>query len=103
MSMISRFIGPESKYDNSLPYTYEARVPVIEGDDDYNSYISDTICGLIQYLQDKNINPDEATLYEIYKEDEKIIDTKPTIRTNIGPALKISFTESADHSYDSTW
>ena len=84
MRMISQFIGPESKYDDSLPYTYEARVPVIEGEDDYNSYVSDTICGLIQYLQDNGINAEEATLYEIYKTDEKIIDKKLCINDRGG-------------------
>ncbi|MCW8956505.1 MAG: hypothetical protein OQL09_06450 [Gammaproteobacteria bacterium] len=76
MSIINQYIGPKSKYDDSLPYTYEARVPVIEGEDDYNSYISDTICGLVRYLQQNNVTSDEVTIYEIYKTEEKVIEKK---------------------------
>ena len=54
MSIIEKIIGPRSKYDKSLPYTYMARVPVIEGDEElFSHYFADTICGLIEYL-DKN-------------------------------------------------
>ena len=74
MSIISKLIGPQSKYDKSIPYTYEARVPIIEGDETYNSYIADTICGLISSLDKNNITPDEVTIYEIFATEEKLID-----------------------------
>lgn len=76
MSLVNQFFGPKSKYDDSLPYTYEARVPVIAGEDDYNSYISDTICGLVRYLKEHNLTSDEVTIYEIYKTKEKVIENK---------------------------
>ena len=74
MSIVSKLIGPQSKYDKSIPYTYEARVPIFEGDEEYNSYIADTICGLISCLNKKKITPDEVTIYEIFETEEKIID-----------------------------
>lgn len=70
MIWVEKLLGPKSKYDNSLPYTYEARVAVLEWTEAYNSYFSDTICGLIDYLREKNISPDQVALYEIYQEHE---------------------------------
>ena len=75
MKWIDRFLEHPSKYDSSLPYTYEARVSVIEWDDAYNSYYSDTICGLIDFLRQKNIRPDQVRLYEIYQDHEAIMET----------------------------
>jgi hypothetical protein len=74
MSIVSKLIGPQSKYDKSIPYTYEARVPVIEGEEAYNSYMADTICGLINCLDKNKIAHDEVTIYEIFEEEEKFID-----------------------------
>jgi len=74
MSIVSKLIGPLSKYDKSIPYTYEARVPIIEGDAAYNSYIADTICGLIGTLARNSITPGEVTIYEIFEKEEKMID-----------------------------
>lgn len=31
MGIIQKFLGPTSKYNKSLPYTYLAKVPIIEG------------------------------------------------------------------------
>ncbi len=73
MSILDKLLGPQSKYDESLPYTYEARMPVIEGDDEYNSYMSDTICGLIKYLHESDVAPPEVEIYEIYTDKEKLI------------------------------
>ena len=51
-----KILGPRSKYDDTLPYTYMARVPAIEGDDElFSYYFADTICGLIEYLYENDI------------------------------------------------
>lgn len=73
MGILRKLIGPKSKYDKSIPYTYEARARIIEGVDEYNYYLSDTICGLIEYLEKKGIQPDDVAIYEIYQDDEKVI------------------------------
>lgn len=75
MHWAEKLIGPQSKYDNTIPYTYEARVSVMEWDDAYNSYFSDTICGLIDFLRQKNIQPDQVTIYEIYQDHEAAVET----------------------------
>ncbi|MBM3392694.1 MAG: hypothetical protein FJY34_12105 [Betaproteobacteria bacterium] len=75
MGLLSKILGPKSKYDKSLPYTYEARVRVFEEEDEneFKTYLSDTICGLVEHLQHHGIGPDEAELYEIYLEGETSI------------------------------
>ena len=73
MSVLEKLIGPRSKYIKSLPYTYEARLPIIEGEEEYKSYISDTICGLTKYLEKNAINPEEVKIYEVFQNEEKVI------------------------------
>ncbi len=75
MIWVGKLLGPKSKYDNTIPYTYEARVAVLEWADAYNSYFSDTICGLISYLREKNIRPDQVQLFEIYQDHESPLET----------------------------
>ncbi len=70
MGLLGKLLGPKSKYDKSLPYTYEARVRIFEDDDEFKTYISDTICGLIEHLERSGIGPDDAEIYEICLESE---------------------------------
>ncbi len=76
MDLIDKILGPKSKYDKSLPYTYEARVRLFEGSGEYNSYFADTICGLVEYLHKNGIGPDEVQVIEVYQEQEFPIDAK---------------------------
>lgn len=76
MSVFEKIMGPKSKYDRSLPYTYEARIRIFEGSEDYNSYFADTICGLVEYLHKNKIGPDEVQIVEIYQEKESPVDVK---------------------------
>lgn len=76
MSLLEKILGPKSKYNKSIPYTYEARIRIIEGDNEYNSYFSDTICGLVEYLHQNGIKPEEVQIVEIYQEKELPIDVK---------------------------
>ena len=76
MSLLEKIIGPKSKYDNSIPYTYEARIRIIEGSEEYNSYFSDTICGLVEYLHKSNIKPGEVQIIEVYQQQETPIDAR---------------------------
>jgi hypothetical protein len=70
-------LGPSSKYDHSLPYTYKARVLPIEGVDDiYDDCFSDTICGLLEYLEKSNITPDAVQLFGIYRGKELPLDIR---------------------------
>lgn len=70
MSILEKVLGPKSKYDHRLPYTYEARViePGVPGMT--TSYVSDTLCGLLERLAEEKAEPDEATILEIRPEGE---------------------------------
>jgi len=58
-----------------LPFTYVARVPAIEGDDElFNDYFCDTICGLIEYLDSEHVEPDSVSLYGLYLSQELALD-----------------------------
>jgi hypothetical protein len=71
MGIIEKVIGPLSKYDKSIPYTYMAKVQAIQGDGSIlNHYFADTICGLIEYLDEDNILPAEVELCGIYQGKE---------------------------------
>ena len=74
MSFLEKVLGPKSKYDKSLPYTYEARIRMFEESAEHKSYFSDTVCGLIEHLHRNNIPPDGVEIFEIYLEQESPID-----------------------------
>lgn len=68
MRIFNTILGPPSKYDNNIPYAYEARYCFIDGLDEYNSYFADTICSLISYLKTIGFNPGAIEFYEVYKD-----------------------------------
>jgi hypothetical protein len=70
MGLLQKLIGPMSKYEKDLPYTYEARITIIDDENEYNSYLADTICALVEYLEKNNISHDEVKIFEIYKDKE---------------------------------
>ena len=75
MSFINKVVGPLSKYDSSLPYTYMAKVSAIEGIEElYNYYFADTICGLINYLDNHDIEPDDIELFGLYLKKERPLE-----------------------------
>lgn len=69
MVLLCNIAGPKSKYKKDISYTYEAKVIVT--DDEYNSFFADTICALVEYLVEHNVEPDEVELYEIFKHEAK--------------------------------
>lgn len=80
MGIVRKVLGPPSKYDKSLPYTYIAKVTVLEGDDELaNYYFADTICGLVEHLDKNNIEPDEVELFECYLKKEIPLDNDPLL------------------------
>lgn len=76
MSLLEKILGPKSKFDKSLPYTYEARVRIFEESEECNSYFSDTICGLVEYLHTNRITPERVQILEIYLKQEFPIEVK---------------------------
>lgn len=76
MDIFREILGPKSKYDKSLPYTYEARVDILHvetGEQIHDYYYADTLCGLVEYLDENLIDPEDTELYEIYQNGEKKI------------------------------
>ena len=108
MSLIDKVMGPKSKYDPSLPYTYEARIRIFEEGEEYKSYFSDTICGLIEHLHKHHVSPkDVTTIVEVYKEEERPIDagffTSPDGRWLFKPEICKAFEQHyAGHISDDT-
>ncbi len=83
MNIIKTFLfGPESKHDADIPYTYEARCLIIEGETEYNSYFADTVCGLIAYVKSNGYSPNRLSLHEIYKNKESEISKHKYIDSN---------------------
>jgi hypothetical protein len=77
MNVIRKILGPRSKYDKSLPFTYYAQIPAIEGDEEFFLYyFSDTVCGLIERLDATNVSPDGVRLYGAYSQGDIPIDTE---------------------------
>jgi len=70
MNIRQRILGPKSKYDHRLPYTYEARVAVAGVPGMSESFQSDTLCALLERLADEKVEPAEAALFEIRPEGE---------------------------------
>jgi len=74
MNIIRKFIGAKSKFEKDIPYTYEARIKIVEGNKEYNSYVADTICGLVEHLDQNGITPDNVAIFEIFSKQEKPLD-----------------------------
>ncbi len=72
-----KIFGPRSKYDDTLPYTYMAKVRAIEGDDElFSYYFADTICGLIKYLHENDFKSEEVELYGLYQKKDILLEKK---------------------------
>lgn len=108
MGLIRKILGPESKYDKSLPYTYMAKVQVIQGnDDDFSYYFADTICGLVEYMADHEFTPEQVELFGIYLKKEIPLDKKYClsendkwlIRPNICKSLEKHYKETLEEQY----
>jgi hypothetical protein len=71
-------VRPRSKRDPSLPYTYEAWVDILEGrgrEPIYDHYFSDTLCGLIECLEDNEVEPGNVRLVGLFQGEQIKLDT----------------------------
>ena len=72
-----KIFGPRSKYDKTLPYTYMAKINELEGDSEvFSNYFADTICGLVEYLDENDIHPEQVELFGVYLKQEIPLDIK---------------------------
>ncbi len=70
MSLESRILGPKSKYNHRIPYTYVARVSVTGVEGMTQSYLADTLCSLLERLGEEKVRPNEVTISEVRPEGE---------------------------------
>lgn len=73
MNPVRRWLGPKSTYDPTIPCLYEARQPVAELPELFHSYQADTVCALVERLDQEGVSPAEVTLWEVYQEREAVI------------------------------
>jgi len=72
-SILRKFLGPKSKYNPTIPYTYMGKINIFHGSDIEPLYIhcfADTLCGLVDYLKEYRVSADEVDLYEITRKGE---------------------------------
>jgi len=80
MNIVRKVLGPLSKYNKGLPYTYMAKVTIIEGEDELaNYYFADTICGLVEHLDKNLVEPEEVKLFGCYLKKEIPLDSDPLL------------------------
>lgn len=108
MNVVKKFIGPSSKYDDSIPFTYIAKVRILNNDTNLvNNYFSDTICGLIDYLNKNKIFPEDTELFACYRKKEIAIDKKYCVsedgkwleRPEICHSLEQHFKQTIEEQY----
>jgi hypothetical protein len=71
MGILTKWLGPASRYQRDIPYTYEARTDALCGkgsSPEVQSYFCDTLCGLLELLQTHNLAPAEVELYAIFQD-----------------------------------
>jgi hypothetical protein len=107
MNMKETLFGPRSKQDASIPYTYIARVQVVAGSEMHDDYFAETICGLIEHLDANNIEPDEVSIFGLFRDHEIELDIQRCInnegkwlgRPDICHSLEQHYKETLETQY----
>lgn len=103
MGVIRKILGAKSKYDRSLPYTYLAKSPIVNGFDELVSYFySDTLCGLIEHLYVENINSGEVKLYGVYRQGEIELDKTVCMDENENWLLRPELCSALEEYFERT-
>lgn len=103
MSLIRKIIGPKSKYDKTIPYAFMAKICVVDESDDLcRYYYGDTICSLIEYLDDIDIIPNEVRLYGLFKGEEIRLETEVCSDENGNWLKKPELCRSLENHYKET-
>lgn len=69
---------PRSKKDRTLPYTYEGWVDILNGQGTepvYDHYFCDTLCGLIEALDEDGLDHQDVRLFGLFKGKKSELDT----------------------------
>ncbi len=78
VDLLSTWLVPRSKGDDSLPHTYEARVDQLNGQTNSflpEHYHADTLCGLVELLDREEISPARTRLFGVYHGFQLPIET----------------------------
>jgi hypothetical protein len=104
MNLARMILGPKSKYDQTLPFTYYAITHQEIGLEEFTQqYYADTICGLVQYLDKKNIPPETVSLYGAYVNGkDKILETTSCTDQNGTWLSRPTICESMETCYKKT-
>lgn len=105
MGIVRKWLGPASKYDKSIPYIYEARVDMLSGasaEPIFEHYFSDTICGLVNYLQENGIKPSEVALFGVFRDQEIPISVDGCTDGEDGWLERWDICKSLETQYEST-
>lgn len=70
MDIVRKIIGPKSKYDKSLPYTYMAKRQIMDDTGLCEYYYGHTICSLVAHLHALDIPPEEIEMFGIFRKKE---------------------------------
>ena len=100
-------VTPRSKRDKSLPYTYEAWVDILAGkgkEPVYDHYFSDTLCGLIECLDNAEISVEHVRLCGLYRGEQAQLDSTFCTDANGAwlkrPELCRALEEHYDHTHE---
>ena len=66
---------PHSKRDRPLPYTYEGWIDALDGkgtEPVWHHYFCDTLCGLIEFLADEEMDPGKVKLYGVFRKEQNL-------------------------------
>ncbi|MBF0384225.1 MAG: hypothetical protein HQL69_24705 [Magnetococcales bacterium] len=99
MNVLRSFLGPKSKYNKEIPYTYEARVPVEMLEGEFNFYLADTICGLIEKLHRDGVEADKVQIFECGHQAETEIEKKFWLSKTGGWLFKPEICRSFEEHY----
>ena len=100
-------VRAQSTRDRTLPYTYEGWVDILEGrgaGSVYDHFFSDTLCGLIEYLDDEDIGEEKVKLYGVYRGEQMLLDNTIVTDENGNwlkrPALCHALEEHYEHTHE---
>jgi hypothetical protein len=100
MKLSGMILRPKSKYEKDLPHTYEVKVKCPEDDEYSYSYLTDTICGLVAYLDERKVSPDDVRIFEIYLDQEKELDVAMCTSSQQQWLSREELCESFKHYYE---
>ncbi len=103
MSIFKKVLGPHSKYDKTLPYSYMAKHYLVKGNEELcQYYYGDTICGLLEYLTEHDIRPSETEIFGMYSNYEVKLDKSICSKNNDEWLLKPLLCLTLEEHYKNT-